>query len=227
MNSSTNKHISDLPVFTGHLPRLTTAGLPSRGRKVAQTRLAEHKIQRRKPTSRRTLDTRKIANAAKALTELPAQGETWHIVAKGHTPFWAFIPRLIDLAHQPIADLTISTLGFGRDFAEWLLGALKSELIGRVAIACSTYFRATSQGEYKLLAETLQPPNRLAVTRSHAKVIAALMRSGSAYVIEGSGNLRSCRMIEQCTITRDRDLRRFHHEWITDLINGETQKKTS
>lgn len=55
------------------------------------------------------------------------------------------------------------------------------------------------------------------------KPTAALMRSGRGFVFEGSGNLRSCRMIEQCTVTQDADLRRFHHEWITHLINGKTQ----
>ena len=196
------------------------AGLKPMGRAVANARLRDHQLCVHKPTSRHLLDLRQIANVAKALPGLPADGETWHLVVKGHTPFWGFIPRLIALAEEPIAELKISTLGFGRRFAEWLLDALDSGQVGYVGLACSTYFRATSEGEYKLLADRLKPPNKLAVVRLHAKIIAARLGSGRGFVFEGSGNLRSCRMIEQCTVTQATDLCRFHQAWITELLDG-------
>lgn len=217
---------STLPQFpVASLAKFDAATLPSAGRRVAQVALDEHRTHKRRPTNYRTHDLRHVANIASALPALPDRGESWHIIAKGNTPFWQVIPRLIELAAEPIHDLKISTLGFGRDFAAALLDMLDTGQVANVGILCSHYFKSTSQGEYRLLADTLA--DRLAVVRCHAKVIAATMHSGRGFVFEGSGNLRSCRSIEQMTITQDAELTRFHQAWITELLTQAHGQKTA
>lgn len=186
-------------------------------RKVSAASLADHRTHARRPTQRRTFDLRHIANIAAALPRLPETGHTWHIIAKGNTPFWQVIPRLIELAAEPIAELKISTLGFGRDFSECLLSLLAAGQIAQVGILCSHYFKSTGEDEYRLLAGKLTA-DQLAVARCHAKVIAATMQSGRGFTFEGSGNLRSSRSIEQLIVTQDAELTRFHQAWITDLL---------
>lgn len=186
-------------------------------RRVNAASLTAHKTHRARH-SRRCIDARHHDAISSALPALPPVNESWHIIA-GNTPLWLAIPRLIELSRQPIAELKISTPGFGRDFAEWLLAAAaRRDIADNFGIVCSHYFRSTSEREYDLLAHLAG--SRLAVVRCHAKIVAATMQDGAAYAIEGSGNLRSCRSIEQMTITRDAELTHFHQHWITDLIHG-------
>jgi hypothetical protein len=45
------------------------------------------------------------------------------------------------------------------------------------------------------------------------------MLDASHYVIESSANLRSCRNIEQFTMTNDRELLTFHRSWMETVID--------
>lgn len=231
MNPPANKHTEDRRTFDATaLKHFSTAGLPSHSqRRVSDAELPEHRTHASQPKRRRTLDLRHRANLASALDGLPPVNQTWHIICKGNTPFWQCIPRLIELAAEPIDDLRISTLGFGRDFADCLLTLLHHRQVARVGIVCGHYFKSASAGEYRLLADKLTS-DQLATARCHAKVIAATMQSGRGFAFEGSGNLRSCRSIEQMTVTQDPELTRFHQRWIDDLLaqaNGQTPYASS
>lgn len=212
---SANKHFQ-----SDALPRFAANALPAAScfRPFSDSTITQHHTHKGRHR-RKTIDARHRDAIASALPALPEDGESWHIITKGNTPLWLAIPRMIELCGEPIADLKISTLGFGRDFANYLRReTTKHGTIQSYGIVCSHYFRSTSQREFALLATAAG--RRLAVIRCHAKVIAATMPSGRAFAIEGSGNLRSCRSIEQMTITADAELTRFHQSWITELLNG-------
>lgn len=196
----------NLPTFAGAAPRDTSADLP------------ESLAHRRRPTTRKMVSTRHVANVVAALAALPERGESLHIVARGNTPLWLFIPRLQELSGAAIRRLTIATLGFGRDFAGWLVDALDAGQVADVAIVAAHYFKSVDGDLFGLLRDQLTTRgHQIAATRCHAKIIVA-ETDAAAYVFEGSGNLRSCRSIEQVTISCDRDLAQFHAEWIRALI---------
>jgi hypothetical protein len=213
-----------LPVFSGRgLPIFNPTGQRIRA-DIANS--DEHKKHPRKPSRRTTFDARHVANVANAISVLPADGESVHALIKGNTPFWAMIPRLIELAAEPILDLRISTLTFGRDFSDWLLASLDAGKVRTVKILCSNYFKCTSERTYKLLSDHLTPA-QLQVARTHAKIIAANTPS-AGFVFEGSANLRACRAIEQVVLTNDAPLCRFYQGCIDQLFHeahGQTTAK--
>jgi hypothetical protein len=45
------------------------------------------------------------------------------------------------------------------------------------------------------------------------------MSSGNYYAVESSANLRSCKMLEQFTLTNSRELVLFHRGWMAGLID--------
>jgi hypothetical protein len=188
---------------------------------ISHAGLETHHTHARTPIRRRTFDRRHIANVAAALPGLPADGESWHMVLKGNSPLWLLLPRLLELAAPAtIERLTISTLGFSTDFGHSLLQMLDEGQVGAVSIAVSTYFASTSEREFDFLAAGLATRKQtMRVCRTHAKIVAAAMTDGRRYVFEGSGNLRSCRMIEQLVVTADANLCRFHERWITRLLS--------
>jgi hypothetical protein len=53
------------------------------------------------------------------------------------------------------------------------------------------------------------------------------MTDGAAFTFEGSGNLRSCRSVENVTLTNDAELCRFHASWIRTLIEEARCPSTS
>lgn len=201
--------LKTLPGFSTPAPAQTSAA-----------GLNEHQSHTRRPRRRRTFDARHVSNIAKAVSALPSEGESQHIVMKGNSPLFLLLPRILELAAPAtISQLYISTLGFSLTFAELLLSLLDSKRIGAVGIAVSTYFRATSENEFDFLAAGLEARGQtIRVCRTHAKVIAMAMSDGTGYTLEGSGNLRSCRMAEQLVITRDAELARFHQTWIADML---------
>ena len=74
---------------------------------------------------------------------------------------------------------------------------------------------------YDALAESLTARgHRIAAIRCHAKILAMELTDGRCLVVESSANLRSCRNIEQFTMTHDADLLLFHREWMREVLSG-------
>jgi hypothetical protein len=84
----------------------------------------------------------------------------------------------------------------------------------------SYYFKSTSRDSYDaLVPELLKRGHRVLAMRTHAKICLLRMAShGTRYVIEASANLRSCKNIEQFTLTRCPRLYRFHQTWLEDEL---------
>jgi hypothetical protein len=174
----------------------------------------------RRAKKRQTMHLLHVANAAEHLRRLPDDGETIHAVMKGNYHAWDLVPAVLQLATPAtIAYLGIATLGFNRANAQELVDLLDKGHVSKVDFICSTYFRGNSADEYTQLHGALTSRgHRCVAIRSHAKVILFQMTDGAAYVIESSANLRSCRAIEQFTLTADPGLLAFHREWIEQLI---------
>jgi hypothetical protein len=173
-------------------------------------------IHRHRPTQRRHEDHRARGLLAGQLDPLPAPGESVHLIIHGGVPLSAVIWHIID--QSPPADLAISTLGFNRDFVHQLIDRMGTGQITSAVVVCSNYFSRADAVEYEEARALLRPwPCRLTDHRTHAKTAAF-----GAFSLEGSANLRSCRSVENVSITNDPALARFHAKWISELANKPT-----
>jgi len=178
----------------------------------------------RRVERRAYLNMLRVANAAQALDRLPEPGETFHVVMAGNFDAFDLVPAVLRLAAPAtIAVLNIATLGFNQRNTATLVALLDDGQVGRCTFICSTYFRSMSDGEpvYDELytALTTRPGgHRIAAIRSHAKILLFELTDGRCFTWESSANLRSCRNIEQATLTHDRDLLDFHREWILEVL---------
>lgn len=182
-----------------------------------------HKFIRQRSTDRQQrLNLLHVANAANHLERLPSEGETFHCVVKGNYPQWALVPAIIKLANAPIRRLYLVTLGFSKANAVELVELIDSGQIQNATALVSAYFKAQDSPIYDPIYTALTERNqRMLAMRTHAKIILALT-DAHALSIEGSANLRSCRNIEQFTITNDRTLFDFHAGWIDGIFNART-----
>lgn len=168
-------------------------------------------IHRHRPTRRRAEDHRARGVLAEQLDPLPAPGETAHLIIHGGVPLSAIVWHVVD--QNPPADLAISTLGFNRDFVHQLIDRMRTGQITSGVVVCSNYFSRADAVEYEEARAVLTPwPCRLVDARTHAKIAVF-----GPYSLEGSANLRSCRSIENVSVTNDTNLADFHRQWITAL----------
>ncbi len=159
---------------------------------------------------------------------LPGSGESTDLILSGRYRPFSIIPATIGLTGQPIDELHLATLSFSKDNAADLLGLIDAGQVRRATLLVSHYFSQTSAKLFDPLADALKTRgHRVFTYRSHVKLIAMRMRSGAAYVVTGSGNLRSCKCLESAVITHDEDLYLFHVGWIDALFAAETTGDTS
>ena len=182
--------------------------------------LQEDRVLVRTPTRRRAFNAIHLSNVSKALERLPEQGETWHIICKGNWPAWSLVPRTLDLiAPAKIAWLGVATLGFSRDNADELMQMIDGGDVGRCDLLFSCYFKSNEEALTGFLTHEMQRRGqRIRAIRTHAKIIAIETTDGRGIVVESSANLRSCRNVEQFTITSDIGLLAFHRDWIDTLV---------
>lgn len=175
----------------------------------------------RRNVRRRFVHALDVANAAKDLGDLPAAGESVHVIMRGNWHAWDLVPAILRLADgASIARLYVATLGFNKDNARELGELIDAGRIRAVRFVCSVYFRDTTRDVHDYLAELLQERGQaLLAMRNHAKVLAMLLDDGRALVVESSANLRSCRNVEQFALSQDRQLFDFHAGWIDDQVN--------
>jgi hypothetical protein len=168
-------------------------------------------VHRHRPTRRRAEDHRHRGILAGQLDPLPAEGESAHLIVHGGVPLSTIVWHVVD--QSPPAALAITTLGFSRVFVHELVDRMRTGRVLSATVVCSNYFCRADPVEYADAAAALAPwPCRLTDARTHAKIAVF-----GPFSLEGSANLRSCRSIENVSITNDTNLADFHRQWITTL----------
>ena len=181
-----------------------------------------------RPVRRLFIDYRPNPDALKHLAQLPIEGESLHGIISGRYALWQLVPALIGRTGQTIDDLYIATLSYGQANADELLGLLDDGQVRRVSLLVSYYFKAQNRKLYdSLVPPLLSRGQRCLAMRTHCKIILAKMADGSAYVVEASANLRSCKNLEQFVLTRDVGLYEFHRAWLDgELLRPRTKEET-
>jgi hypothetical protein len=219
MNSDWTKTLSSLAPEDA--PPLCAS--PAAATRDARVQLdAEHLHTR--TARRKYLHMLGVANAAKHLKRLPKRGETHHCIMRGNYNGWDLVPAVLRLAEGArIAELNICTLGFNQQNATELVELLDDGRVGRCTFICSVYYRSMKDGQpvYDALAEALTARgHRIAAIRCHAKILLMELTDGRCITVESSANLRSCRNIEQFTMTHDRELLHlFHRQWMREILD--------
>ena len=163
-------------------------------------------------------DFARVENAARQIKRLPTRHESIHCLMGGDYNGSDIVPAIQSLAGEPIDELHIATLGFNKTNTAQLCGMFDDQVIYRLTIVCSDYFRQTSGDTYTFAeAELAARGQRIVATRNHAKLL--LFRIGKArYVVESSANLRSCNNLEQFTLCRSDVLYRHHRTWLEAVV---------
>ncbi len=172
----------------------------------------------RKAERRQHLNGLRVANVVKQLTRLPEPGESIHGIARGNFDMFDLIPAVAELGGT-IARLDVATLGFNQANAERLIAMLDAGNVGAVTFICSHYYRSIEADVFGFLHGELKARgHRCVAIRCHAKLLLFELADGRCLVNESSANLRSCRNLEQFTLTHDRPLLEFHRGWMAEVI---------
>src|SRR5438045_4085964 len=84
------------------------------------------------PRVRTFADLQHVKLAKDHIKRLPAEGESMHMVVSGRYPLWAMVPAIHELSGQPIAELDLITLSYGKDNAQDMLDMIDAGKIGHV-----------------------------------------------------------------------------------------------
>jgi len=157
-------------------------------------------------------------NAREILGHLPGSpDDRTHCILRGDFVLCDLIPLLIGFGGR-CAHLRVATLGMSLANADALACLVERGEIGALTIVVSLYFQQLDKATtFRAVAARLANVARLAITRSHSKVILLPTAGGHAFVIEGSANLRSSDNLEQMLIINDPDTLAFHAAWIDEL----------
>lgn len=181
---------------------------------------------RRKVARRILIDGRQERTAVEHIMKLPAPDESLHLIIDGRFKALDLIPATRRLSSPAtIVRLDISTLGFNVSDIARIADGMDQGKVGHVMLLCSHYFARAEKPAYEYLEKEIAGRGgNVAALRTHAKLILMEMSNGCHYVVEGSGNLRSCRCVEQFTMSNDKALLLFHREWMESFINSSAPK---
>lgn len=160
-------------------------------------------------------------SATKHLRRLPKSGETLHAITTGEFTGADIIPAMIAMDESAVVECYLTTLSFSRQNVDLLCSLIDKKRVRNLTLLASVYFRRTRGNEevYLYAAKELQSrKSKVLSARVHAKLILLKTKSGKHFVVETSGNLRSCLCVEQLSISDDAALYRFHRQWIKHVV---------
>lgn len=160
----------------------------------------------------------KKEKAEKVLLEIPAPGESLHIVSNGSFDYFTLIPLAINLLQKP-GDFYFSTWTMNKTNVNQMFELYDSGKIKSINALLGLYFKKREANVFNQLYEgCLARKQRLFVNRNYSKV--TLLDDGSNYiVIEGSANFTANPRIEQFVVTNNKELHDFHREWMEETLD--------
>jgi len=176
---------------------------------------------RTKEAKRRFVTVRNTRRAAEAIGRLPGDDEAVHLWLQANAfALFDVVPAMLDLAGRPADECILASLGIASRHVEALDVLFTTKRIKSATLVLSHYFSKVDKGEWSE-AEAMFKRHGFAVgaARSHAKII-GLKFGHDHYIVESSGNLRSCKAAEVATITKNRALYRWHRAKILEMLGA-------
>lgn len=161
----------------------------------------------------------KKQNARDILKELPAPGETVHIISNGSFDYWTFVPIIIDLLGGRSHDGWFSTWTLNRANCNELFEIYDRGALGSINFLTGLYFKRRETSVYaKLLTGIQQRGQRYKALENHAKII--LLTNGEDWItMEGSANFTANPRIEQNIVCNLRSIYDFHRSWMDEILS--------
>jgi hypothetical protein len=169
-----------------------------------------------KATARRKA---RLRRAADAVGQLPAPGEAVHFLIEAFFDPADLIEVAVRAHATPCTTLRCATLSFSVRNVRQMVGLIDTGLVGKLTLLCSDWMRDANVKTHAYAVEELAGRRgaTVAAARCHAKVSVLVFAGGARLVFEGSGNLSSCRTVEQVTCINDGGLADWHSGWIDRL----------
>jgi len=161
----------------------------------------------------------KKESARDVLTELPAPGETTHIISNGSFDYWTFVPIIIDMLGGRSLEGWFSTWTLNRSNCTELFEIYDRGALGSINFLTGIYFKRRETSVYaKLLTGIMERGQRYKALENHAKII--LLTNGTDFVtMEGSANFTANHRIEQNSIFNSRSVFDFHRAWMDEILS--------
>ncbi len=175
----------------------------------------------RRPARRRNLSALRQEALEDFYRQLPATGESLHVVSNGRFDYFHFLPVTLRLLGRPAAEVYGSTWTMSRPNVLELFALLDAGKIGTAAIVTGTYFKRRETAVANALIEGLAARGlRYRAFQNHAKVL-LLGAAPDWIVVEGSANFTANPRLEQTVITNDAELYGFHRAWLEEMLGAE------
>jgi len=161
---------------------------------------------------------------AEICPEIPAVGESLHLIANGKYDFWTWTPHLVTLMKGHASDFYCSTWTMNRKNAVEMLEMFDAGKLGHLNLLTGLYFKRRETAVYATVMEGIQKRRgRYIAFRNHAKVL--LLQQGSTFLtVEGSANLTANPRLEQYILTNDRGVYELHQGWMDKMLGRKNAK---
>jgi len=162
----------------------------------------------------------KNESASKIFDELPAPGESIHIVSNGKFDYFNLVPILIEMAGGKAKSFYFSTWTLSQNNAEKILRLFDDGSVGTMKALTGLYFKQREPQVFNYLYEGFKERNlTMACNENHSKVT-LIEINRDFYIIEGSANFTANPRIEQFVVTNHKELYFFHKEWMDEIIGS-------
>ena len=160
-----------------------------------------------------------LREAADALADLPAEGETLHGLMTGTYDLMHLLVVLLGALGSPCLLMRVATLSLSaRNVAE-MAALLDAGTVKRLDLLVSDFARKHDKEIFAgLLAEFSSRGQRVAAARSHCKVVTLALADGRRYALEGSANLRTNHNVEQFALTRGPQPHAWYDAWLGAMV---------
>lgn len=173
----------------------------------------------KRESKQKAINALRKEKAKSILTELPANGESYHIISNGSFDYFNFCPIIIDYMKGYTEHFYGSTWTMSRYNVNELLGLIDAGKIGKISMMTGIYFKRRESAVYATLLEGLQERHqRFLCFECHAKIM--LFNYKDTYIVmEGSANFTANPRLEQNVITQSKELWEFHKAWKEEMYS--------
>jgi hypothetical protein len=127
---------------------------------------------------------------------------------------------LLDALGSPCRAMRVATLSLSPRNVREMAVLLDRGAVGRLDVLVSHFFHRHDKDLFaELLSEFTARGQRVAVARSHCKVVTMLLTDGRRYALEGSANLRTNHNLEQFALSRDAALHDWYAAWLDGMVS--------
>jgi hypothetical protein len=159
-----------------------------------------------------------LQKATEAIDYIPEPGETVYVLMTGLWDLLHGIISIIQRLPQPV-EMRIATLSLSKRNAQELAALIDQGAVSRLDMLVSHFFSKHDDDIYnELVLEMHKRKQRVAVARSHCKLVTIRAADGCSLVLEGSANLRTNRNVEQLALINDAPTFQFFDRWLDEVI---------